>query len=139
MVKPALEPGVGVTKAPFTNFSIIDISHFQKCLLDLLNHIHIWQVSLQLSCSDPVKYETDILPMNNILFIVENGEFLWADGICWVPPTQAYINIQYSLEHIQSTATYNRLPVYTQLLSNPLVVFKFKMANNWGLSRQSAK
>ena len=44
-------PGVGVTKAPFVNFSITrcSISDFVKYLLDPLDHIHIWQVSWPLS------------------------------------------------------------------------------------------
>ena len=45
-------PVVGVTKAPFANFSVSKISILQKYLLDSLNHIHIWQVSPQLSCGD---------------------------------------------------------------------------------------
>ena len=38
--------GGGVTKAPFVNFSI--------------SQIHIWQVSLQLSCGDTCQIERDI-------------------------------------------------------------------------------
>ena len=43
--------GLGVTKAPFVNFSITrcSISDFVKYLLDPLDHIHIWQVSWPLS------------------------------------------------------------------------------------------
>ena len=32
----------------------------QSYQLDSFNHIHIWQVSSQLSCGDPVKYKRDI-------------------------------------------------------------------------------
>ena len=45
-------PGVGVTKAPFVKFSVRKISISQKYMLDSSNHIHIWQVSPQLSCGD---------------------------------------------------------------------------------------
>ena len=42
--------GVGGTKAPFVNFSVSEMSDLAKCLLYSLNHIHIRQVSPQLSC-----------------------------------------------------------------------------------------
>ena len=55
-------PGVGVTKTPFVNFSVTKffllISLLRKILiyhnswLDIINHVHIWQVSPQLSCGD---------------------------------------------------------------------------------------
>ena len=45
-------PGVGVSKAPFVNFSVSKILDPAKYLLDSLHHIHIWQVSPQLSCGD---------------------------------------------------------------------------------------
>ena len=43
--------GVGVTKAPFVNFSVSKML-LSKYLLDYLHHIHIWQVSPQLSCGN---------------------------------------------------------------------------------------
>ena len=42
---------VEVTKALFINFSVSKI-FLQKYLLDAFNHIYIWQVLLQLSCSN---------------------------------------------------------------------------------------
>ena len=46
------QPGVGVTKSPFFNFSVTKFSILQQYLLDYLNHIYIWHVSPQLSCGD---------------------------------------------------------------------------------------
>ena len=50
--KQTSKPGVGVTKlrsliSPLAKFSILS-----KYLLDYLHHIHIWQVSPQLSCGN---------------------------------------------------------------------------------------
>ena len=45
-------PGVGVTKAPFLNFSVSKIFDPVKYMLDYLHHIHIWLVSPQLSCGN---------------------------------------------------------------------------------------
>ena len=46
-------PEVGVTKAPLINFPVVEIFFLAKYTLSYsLNHIYIWQVSLQLSCSD---------------------------------------------------------------------------------------
>ena len=44
--------GVGVTTATFVCFSVSKIFNLAKYLLDYFNHIYIWQVPLQLSCSD---------------------------------------------------------------------------------------
>ena len=40
------------TKAPFLNFSVTGNCDMAKYKLDTLNHVHICQVSLQLSCVD---------------------------------------------------------------------------------------
>ena len=46
----SIDQGWGVTKAWFVDFSISKIfSILQKYLLDLLNHIHVWRLSPQLS------------------------------------------------------------------------------------------
>ena len=45
-------PWVGVTKASFVNFSVSKIFDIAKVLSHSLNHIHIWQVSPQLSCGN---------------------------------------------------------------------------------------
>ena len=47
----------GGTTTRFVNFSSVNISSFLKYVLDRLNHIHIWQLSLQ---TTPVKYEGDM-------------------------------------------------------------------------------
>ena len=43
---------MGVTKASFENFSVGKIFRLAKVPLSYLNHIYIWQVPPQLSCSD---------------------------------------------------------------------------------------
>ena len=49
----AMASGLGVTKAPFVNFSVSKIFDLTKIYpLDYLNHIYIWWVSPQLSCGD---------------------------------------------------------------------------------------
>ena len=57
-------PGVGVTKALFSNFSVTYISDLKKIikyLLGDLNHLHIdIHVPLQLIVASPVRYGGDI-------------------------------------------------------------------------------
>ena len=70
-------PGVGVTKAPFVNFSVSKIFDLAKVayLLDSMNHIHIWQVSPQLSYGDTCQiYKRDIQQLTFVLTITENVE-----------------------------------------------------------------
>ena len=42
----------GVTQAPFANFSVSKIFDLAKVSISSFDHIHIWQVSPQLSCGD---------------------------------------------------------------------------------------
>ena len=79
---------VGVTKGQLVNFPIGDISFFQKYLLDVLNHFHIWQVSPQLSCGDTCEiwnwYVVHKHCFNNSEVNRENYQM---EDVGWVPPT----------------------------------------------------
>ena len=57
--KSTASPGVGVTKAPFVNFSVTANFDLSNSSLDTLNHVHIWQVSLQLSYGDTCQIWTE--------------------------------------------------------------------------------
>ena len=59
--------------------SIVSLSHNELAiflLLHLLNHIHIWQVSPQLSCVNncQMKYECNIKHGNSALIMLNNGK-----------------------------------------------------------------
>ena len=64
---------VGVTEVLFVNFSPKFLI-LQKCQLDSLNHIHIWQVSPQLSCSDTCQILTLIFNLDHVF--IDNAEKL---------------------------------------------------------------
>ena len=49
---PTQRTRVGVTKAPFVNFSVSKIFNLAKHISDYLNHIYVWQVPPQLNCCD---------------------------------------------------------------------------------------
>ena len=63
-LRPQGKAWVGVTKAPFVNFSIVDVFILDDYPLHASNHIHIWQMSPQPSCGDTCQIWTRYLIAN---------------------------------------------------------------------------
>ena len=64
-------PWFEAVKAPFVNYSVWDISA-KKCLLDSLNHIHIWQVTAQLFYGKSIR-QYEFLKLNRWIFFLKFG------------------------------------------------------------------
>ena len=73
----------GGNSALFVHFSIRAICGLANYQLNLLNHIHIWQVAMQLSCGD----------ICCILKILKNEENYWTGVKIIVTPTTGQILI----------------------------------------------
>ena len=83
--------GVGVTKAPFVNFSVSKIFDLTKVTVIFFNHIHIWQVSPQLRCGDTYQIQTWYLRSNVFFDNAEKTENNEPEEIGLVTPTPGVV------------------------------------------------
>ena len=82
--------GVGVTKAPFVNFSVTENSGIAKNIGYVLSITFIFVRCLRSSAAvTPVKYDCGIKQVASVLIIVKNWENSGAEKIGLVTPTPA--------------------------------------------------